>query len=210
MNSLPDLRSAPDEDLSTRQAALQTEAAAILVELDLAAIVADVGPMLLAGSYVSGLMCWPDLDVMVFVGAAFSPQDVLRILQRIVDQPGVVGFDYRDERGPRSPTGTARDERYHLVIALARNGRTWRIDLTLWLNDPHANVTAWHESLRDTVTVDERNAILWIKDVWHRLPSYPDRVGGVQIYNAVLDDGVRSPQQFAAWLAAHGYSEHDD
>lgn len=210
MNSLPAVRSAPDEDLWARQAALQTEAAAILAELDLAAIVADVGPMLLAGSYVSGLMCWPDLDIMVFAGAAFSPQDVLRLLQQIVDRPGVVGFDYRDERGPRSPTGTARDERYHLVIALARHGRTWRIDLTLWLNDPHENITAWHESLRDTVTVDQRSAILWIKDLWHRLPSYPDRVGGLQIYNAVLDDGVRTPQQFAAWLTAHGYLEDDD
>lgn len=140
----------------------------------------------------------------------FSPQDRLRLLQRIVDRPGSVGFEYRDERGPRSPTGTARDERYHLVISLARSGRTWRIDLTLWLNDPHANVAAWHESLRDTVTVDQRSAILWIKDVWHRLPGHPDRVGGLQIYNAVLDDGVRTPQQFAEWLAAHGYPEHDD
>jgi hypothetical protein len=54
-----------DEDLWARQAALQAEAAAILADLDLAAILGDVGPMLLAGSYVSGLMCWPDLDVMV-------------------------------------------------------------------------------------------------------------------------------------------------
>jgi hypothetical protein len=150
-------------------------------------------------------MCWPDLDVMVFVGAAFAPQDVLRLLHRIVDRPGVVGFEYCDERGPRSPTGTARDERYHLVISLTRGSRTWRIDLTLWLNDPHANVTAWHESLRDTVTADQRSAILRIKDVWHRLASYPDRVGGQQVYTAVLDDGVRTPQQFADWLTARGY-----
>ena len=134
---------------------------------------------------------------------------MLRLRQRIIDRPGIVGFDYREDRGPRSPTGTARDERYHLVIALARNGRTWRIDLTLWLNDPHADITAWHESLRDTITADQRGAILRIKDVWHRprLPSYPDRIGGLQIYNAVLDDDVRTPQEFAAWLAAHGYPE---
>jgi hypothetical protein len=119
MNSVRVLRCEADEDLWARQAALQAEAAAILADVDLAAIVADVGPMLLTGSYVSGLMCWPDLDVMVFAGADFSPQDVLRLLRRIVGRPGVVGFDYRDERGPRSPTGTARDERYHLVIALA-------------------------------------------------------------------------------------------
>jgi hypothetical protein len=207
MNSVPVLRPAPDEDLWARQAALQAQAAAVLADLDVAAIVTDVGPMLLAGSYVSGLMSWPDLDVMVFVGAEFSPQDVLRLLQRIIDRPGIVGFDYRDERGPRSPTGIARDDRYHLVITVARKGHTWRVDLTLWLNDPHPNITAWHETLRDTVTADQRTAILRIKDVWHRLPSYPDHIGGMQIYDAVLDDGVRTPQQFATWLVVHGYPE---
>ncbi len=196
-----------DADLSARQAALQAEAAEVLADLDLTAVVAGVGPVLLTGSYVSGLMCWPDLDVMVHVGAAFAPEDVLRLLQRIVARPDVVGFDYRDERGERSPTGTVRDERYHVPIALTRNRRTWRIDLTLWLNDPHANVTAWHENLRDTVTTEQRAAILRIKDVWYRLPSYPDQVGGMQIYSAVLEDGVRAPQEFATWLTDHGYPQ---
>lgn len=207
MDSDPVMDLPPDDELWARQTALQDQAAAILADLDLASIVSDIGPMLLGGSYVSGLMCWPDLDIMVLAGAGFSPQDVLRLLQRIIDRPGVIGFDYRDERGPRSPTGTVRDERYHVVIALVRNGQPWRIDLTLWLNDPHVNVTAWHESLRDTVTPDQRSAILRIKDVWHRLPSYPDRVGGLQIYHAVLEDDVRTPQQFAAWLATHGYPQ---
>jgi hypothetical protein len=199
---------ASDEDLLARQAALQAEASEVLAGIDLADIFADAGPVLLTGSYVSGLMCWPDLDVMVHVGAGFAPQDVLRSLQRIVGHAGVVGFDYRDERGLRSPTGTARDERYHVPIALSRDGRTWRIDLTLWLNDPHANLTAWHESLRERITVEQRGAVLRIKDVWHRLPGYPDQVSGMQIYTAVLDEGVRTPQQFDAWLIDHGYPGH--
>lgn len=53
-----------------------------------------------------------------------------------------------------------------LVIEVAHNDRTWRVDLTLWLNDPHADITAWHESLRDSVTAEQRRAILRIKDVW--------------------------------------------
>jgi hypothetical protein len=65
----------------------------------------------------------------------------------------------------------------------------------------------WHETLRDTITADQRSAVLRIKDVWHTLPSYPDQVGGLQIYTAVLDDGVRTPSQFAAWLVAHGYPD---
>jgi hypothetical protein len=194
---------ASDEELDVRQAALQAEATDVLAGLDLAAMVADLGPVLLTGSYVSGLMCWPDLDVMVYVGAAFSPRDVLRLLENVVDRSEVTGFDYHDERGPRSPTGTVRDERYHVPIDLSRGDRIWRVDLTLWLNDPHANLTAWHENLRANITAEQRAAVLRIKDVWHRLPSYPDRVGGTDIYTAVLDDGVRTPQEFATWLTGH-------
>src|SRR5690349_1923523 len=103
-------------ELLARQVALQGAASELLAELDLA----DLGPVHLAGSYVSGLMVWPDLDVMVFVGPAYTPGDVLDLLRRFVDRPDVTGFDYRDERGERSPTGTVRDERYHVVVTLTR------------------------------------------------------------------------------------------
>jgi hypothetical protein len=51
-------RATSDADLHARQAALQAEAAELLAGLDLAALVADIGPLLLAGSVVSGLMSW--------------------------------------------------------------------------------------------------------------------------------------------------------
>jgi hypothetical protein len=44
---------ASDEELLARQAALQKEARQLLAALDLAALVADIGPLLLAGSFVS-------------------------------------------------------------------------------------------------------------------------------------------------------------
>lgn len=193
-----------DADLLARQDTLQAQAEALLADLDLAKLTADIGPVSLAGSYVSGLMSWPEVDVMVHVGPRFSPQSVLRLLRRIIERPGVVGFDYRDERGARSPTGTTRDERYQVAIAAERSGQAWQVDLTLWLNDPHPNITEWHETLRDTITAEQRVAILRIKDEWHRRGAYPNPVGGVQVYAAVLDDGVRTLDQFAAWLTTHG------
>jgi hypothetical protein len=193
---------ASDDELTARQAALQAEATEVLADLDLAAV---AGPVRLTGSYVSGLMCWRDLDVMVHVGPGFSPRDVLRLLGNLVDRPEVTGFGYHDERGPRSPTGTVRDERYHVPITLTHGDRSWRVDLTLWLNDPHTNLTTWHENLRDSITADQRAAVLRIKDVWHRLPGYPDQVSGMEIYTAVLEDGVRTPQDFGPWLADRGH-----
>jgi hypothetical protein len=74
----------------------------------------------------------------------------------------------------------------------------------VWLRDLHGHVADWHARLRDTITDEQRLAVLRIKDVWHRLPSYPDEVGAWEIYTAVLGDGVRTPEQFARWLAANG------
>jgi hypothetical protein len=190
--------------LLARQAALQAEAGEVITELGLPALFADVGPVLLTGSYVSGLMCWRELDVMLLAAPHFSPHDVLQLLHRVIDLPNVAGFDYRDERGPRCPTGQASDERYHVPFRLWRPTGSWRIDLSVWLNDPHAHVTAWHEALRERISSQQRVAILQIKDVWHRLPSYPDEVGGREIYTAVLDDGARSPEDFRQWLTDHG------
>ena len=101
-------------------------------------------------------------------------------------------------------TGHVRDERYHVTLTMERAGRCWQVDVTLWLHDPHENVTRWHEELRERITSEERLAVLRIKDHWHLRSAYPHQVSGLQIYAAVLDGGVRTPGQFAGWLAQQG------
>jgi hypothetical protein len=195
------------EELLRRQKALQADAADVFATMDLGGLFRDIGPVAVVGSYVSGLMCWRDLDICVLVTETFSPDDVLALLRRIVALPGVVGFGYRDERGARSPTGQPRDERYHVTVEVDIGGGAWRIDLSLWLRDLHENLVEWHTRLRDTITPEQRLAVLRIKDVWHRLPTYPDQVSGLEIYTAVCEHGVRTPEQFAHWLSANGPAE---
>src|SRR5690242_5932406 len=127
-------------DLEVRQKALQDEAQAVLVELDLPAL--GFGPVLPTGSVVSGLMVWRDLDVMV-LGTGLSPGDVLRLLAPLADRPGFEGLELADERGRRSPTGEVRDERYHVLVTWRHGDARWRIDLTVWLHDLHVGVTEW-------------------------------------------------------------------
>ena len=194
---------AADEELAARQSALHAEAASLLDELDRSGVFADVGPVEVTGSYVSNLMCWRDLDVGLLVGPDYDLGNILHLISRVIELPGVVGFDYRDERADRSPTGLVKEERYHVPFLLDRGG-VWRLDLSLWLHDRHQNVTAWHEALRDSITTEQRAAVLRIKDVWFRLPNYPDEISGFEIYTAVTEDGVRTPEQFRGWLAAHG------
>ena len=160
---------ASDEDLLARQSMLQDEAQEVLAGLDLAALVADIGPLQVTGSFVSGLMCWRELDVIVLADRDFPPRDVMGLLTRIVRRTGVIGIEYRDERGPRCVTGQVRDERYHVTLTVEHAGRRWQIDLTLWLHDLHQNVTRWHEELRERITAEQRSAVLRIRRYRHRL-----------------------------------------
>jgi hypothetical protein len=188
------------EILLRQQRALQDEAAAVMAELDLSRRLACFGPAYLTGSFVSGLMVWRELDIMFLGGPELSPTDVLAGLTRLVVLPGIVGFEYVDERGNRSPTGQPRDERFHVAVTYLRSGESWRLDLTFWLHDAHENVTAWHQNLRDSLTAEQREAILWIKDVWCRRDEYPGSISGVDIYQAVLEHDVRTPAEFQRWL----------
>jgi hypothetical protein len=79
------------------------------------------------------------------------------------------------------------------------------VDVSLWrLGDAVRELYFDPDALRRRLTDETRGAILWIKDVWHRRPCYPDVVGGVDIYHAVLNHGVRAPADFAAYLHARG------
>jgi len=210
------MHSVSDDELEQLQAALQDEAATILTEFDESGVFADLGPLLPTGSYVSSLMTWPEIDVMLLCGHTFTPPHVFDLLKRVVEIPGLVDVHYTDERGPRAPTDATRDHRYHVSLGLERTtagtrattstgpSKLWRIDLSLWLHDDHANVTSWHEALRDSITSEQRRAVLRIKDAWHQKASYPSEVGGLDVYTAVLDAGVRTPREFGAWLAAQG------
>ena len=196
---------AADDELLARQSALQTEAAALLDELDRSGIFADIGPLEVAGSYVSGLMCWRDLDVMLLVGAGYSPRDVLELISRIMDLPAVVGFDYRDERGDRSPTGTTRDERYHVPFLLERGAGVWRLDLTLWLHDLHENVTEWHRALRGSITDEQRAAVLRIKDGGFGCRAIRMRLVALRSTPPSSRTAYERPTSFAAGLSTADY-----
>ena len=179
-----------DAELIERQAALQAHGAQLLARLE------SLGPLEPTGSFVSGLMVWPDLDVMLLGGPSFGPHDVLALLGRAVELPGLTRFDYADERGERSPTGERRDERFHVALQVGE----WRVDLSIWLNDAHAHVTAYHQGLAATLTEEQRLRILRIKDVWHRRPEYLDQVTASEIYTAVLEHGISTPEEFEDWL----------
>lgn len=83
-------------------------------------------------------------------------------------------------------------------------GHEWKIDLSFWLSEKPRTQLAHLAYLSERLTEETRLAILWIKDIWQHFPSYPYQVGGTDIYDAVLEHGVRTPAQFKVYLFERG------
>jgi len=196
-------------ELLQRQHLLQAEARQVLADLALIPYLSRLGHAEHVGSSVSGLMVWRDLDV----GARCphpSADRVFETLRPIMTHPRVHEMLYREETGPRSPSGQPQDQRYYFVIRYTTAaGHRWKIDISVWLTDAPRHQLRHLDYLARHLTDETRLAILWIKDVWHRLPTYPDEVSGTDIYTAVLDHGVRTPAQFATYLQERGLPSGD-
>jgi len=187
-----------DGELLSRATELQAEGRQLLAELALPTVFPGFGSVEPVGSIVSGLMVWGDLDLM-FSAPSATPALVLAGMRRLVEDPRIVAMDYHDERADRRPTPAMTDERFYLVCKYAGPHRQWKIDITIWLHDVARPTRSYAESLLD-ITDAQRLDILRLKEIWHKLPAYPYEIGGLDIYTAVLEHGVRTPEQFTAYL----------
>lgn len=122
-------------DLLDRQEALQSEAAAVLEDLNLLAVLSRIGTPQQIGSCASGLMVWRDIDCNV-VSPSLSINDAFETVRLLAAHPRISKVRYMNERGRFNPTGEPRDERYYLALFYAPDrGEEWKIDISFWLND---------------------------------------------------------------------------
>jgi hypothetical protein len=191
------------EQLLRRQDALQAEASRVIADLDLMSLLARAGRAEQVGSLVSGLMVWRDIDIGA-VSPGLSVDRAWDVMRPIVARPAVTRVSYANESGHLNTSGRPYDDRHYFVIHYeTATHEDWKIDITFWLTDGPREQRARALALR-RLPRETRVCILWLKDVWHRLPTYPYEVGGTDIYDAVLEHGVRTPDEFDAYLRERG------
>jgi hypothetical protein len=200
--TMPDeegLSAAETEALLRRQTTLQAEASAILTELDLVDRLSRIGSVRQIGSSTLGLMVWRDVDLAIS-GPTVTIERALDTMRPLFLHPRVRQVRYLNETGASTPTGVAVDERWYFQVFIdTRAGDEWKLDLSFWLGEElHSEPV--HEAIARELTPETRLAILWIKDRWHRLPSYRQTVSSTDIYDAVLRHGIRTPEQFNRYL----------
>jgi hypothetical protein len=191
-------------ELLRRQDALQAEARGVLAELDLVQLLSRAGRVEQVGSSVSGLMVWRDIDFTVLC-RDLTPERAFAAIHPLLTHPRVTKVDYRNQTGHRAPPVIRGDERYYVATYWeTAGGDEWKFDVSFWLTDAPRDYLPYTERLKRQLTDETRLAILWIKDIWHRLPTYPDEGGAFDVYEAVLRGGVRTPEQFDAYLRERG------
>ncbi len=189
-----DMTDSSSDTLVRRADSLQAKARQIIETLGLVSRWSRVGRVAMVGSSRFGLMASPNLDFEVYVerpeiGVGFEA------IRDIAKTPGVKQVLYLNFLGTSDPG------LYWRVDYADAEGTLWDVDQWLVPNDhPHAGMAeAFVESMRQTLTDEKRRIILEIKAA---RPEQP-KCRGIDIYKAVLKDSVKTPEEFARWLAAN-------
>ncbi|RPI30061.1 MAG: hypothetical protein EHM70_14820 [Chloroflexota bacterium] len=149
------------------------------------------GKPVLVGAVRYGLAVAPDIDLEIY---SENPQisHGFEVMAAVAQLPGVWKIRYSNELD-RADQGLYWQIRFRMD-----DGEVWKVDN--WLlaeNHPQAH---WNErlalALDRALTPETRRAILTIKEAL----SGQEGVHGIDIYQAVLERGVRSPESFLDWL----------
>jgi hypothetical protein len=181
--------------LLDQQHALQDEAAAVLEDLGLVPLLEQVGRPVQVGSVALGLMVARDIDLTVLC-PTLDTAAIFDVVRPLAGHPRIRELRFRDDTGtwntdPNYPDGVYWGPRYRREA-----GVDWNLDIW-FIQEGSRQFDLEHlESLPPKLTLETREAILLIKDSCFGRPWY----SSYGIYSAVLDHGVRTHQEYRAYV----------
>ena len=188
-------------DLLKQQEELQAEAGAVGADLRLDEVLSAVGKPVRVGSAALGVMVRRDLDITVVCPALDAAlwRDVAQIGAGLAVHARVRQVQFRNDTGawnidPGYPDGLYLGAGYR-----SARGTDWNLDI--WFVDqPEGQPDLAHlKSLPARLTPGARIAILRIKHALADSQETGRRVPSYHVYQAVLDDGVRTLEEFTEW-----------
>jgi hypothetical protein len=187
-----------DDELLAAQDAIQAEAAAVLTDLDLLEQIRRVGDPVRTGSSVLGLMVARDIDVTTLC-PSLELQPIFDVGRALAGHPRVRRISFRNETGRWNTSPDYPDGLYWLVEYVTEVDVTWTLDLWFLL-EGHTQFDLEHiQTIPPRLTREARLAILRIKHARRGIPA-AERGPSYRIYEAVLDHGVRTADDFTRHL----------
>lgn len=185
------------QEILTLAAANQRRAGEILDELRMRELWQEAGARAeVVGSLRSGLLCRHlDIDLHVYTPAPLRVEESFAVMARIARNPRIRRIEYANLLDAEDCC-----LEWHAQYE-DRDGRVWQIDMIhMEEGSPWAG---YFERVADRIaavlTAETREAILRLK---YETPE-GEKIPGIVYYRAVLEGGVRTWDEFAAWRAAH-------
>lgn len=176
-----------------RQNNLHQDAEGIIQDINLVGLLSKYGELKIVGSYALELMAWEDIDVLVKGEPNYDKfLEVVNVLFKKENVYSLNIQDFRKSIYPDRPQGI-----YCGIKYLKSKDTFWKIDI--WFL-PESSAEDVVEEVKNKLTDETREIILTIKNEMREKTKHGKEVSGMDVYKAVLDNGVKNLEEFKGYL----------
>ncbi len=190
-----------EKELLDKADSLQKEAKRIINSLGIISILEKVSEPHVVGSADNGLMVWPDIDINAYMEEV-NLDEVLDQLKNFALLPTIqkVQFgNFRELRRDHLKNKTHFPKGYYIGLRSIQPSGEWKIDI--WFGEKGTPINDYNIPRPEEITNKQRVAILGLKDMWiDKNGGYRDGVKSTDFYKAVLEEGVRSEDDFKNYI----------
>jgi len=185
---------------------LKVEADVLLKDKGLLGILQKYGTTDVHGSYKLDLMTWRDLDIYV-VSNFFTSYEAFELGKEVAGCLKPMKMTYVDERQrrltPGYPEGYPIGYYWGIMLGVLSEV-AWKMDIWMLSEAEYTKAIKAHDDIGQKLTEKTRQIIMEIKmAVWSH-PLYRKNFHSIDVYGAVLDDGVTDLDSFKAYLKVKG------
>lgn len=186
------------DDLLKQQKKLQKEGKKVLEELKIIEILSKFGKPKIVGSFGSGLMSWRDIDIEL--EKEIKDEQYWEVVNKLFYEPSLkylTLINFKNSKNPITPKGL------YIGIKYWYDDKEWKIDV--WFIPPRKSGTEnYNEWIKDKINDENRKIILEIKSQIHDNPKYRKSIFSIDIYKAVIENGVTDLDGFKKYLEKTG------
>jgi len=180
-------------ELLSNQEKLQKGAKEVIEELNLIKILSQYGKVKIVGSLKYGLMVWRDIDLDLVSENEILETNYWRIVKKLFSNKKIQSITLSDNRNIGDKN---RPKSLYIGIKyLDYEKNIWKIDIRL-LNKKYLNTDKIKNSIDEKINSENKLTILEIKSQVCDDPRYHKEFSSMDIYEAVLANGVKNLEEF--------------
>jgi len=176
---------------------LKKEADMLLLKTEVLNLLSEYGGVQLTGSYKYNLMTWPDIDICLEI-KSLKREMVFEIGQRLSAIPNVGTMYFRDEFVLRTAGNPLA---MFWCVEIFEGPTKWKIDVLISNPEEVKRVISIGENIFRNLNEENRRTILEIKSQLSSSPDYRIKFRSTDIYDAVLQHGVKNLEEWNEWIS---------